>query len=351
MDTQGSREDDKMKLYGQLICAVVLLAISNQGMTAETIIRVHHFLSDSAPLHREFLLRWEQAVEEGTTGRVDIEIYPGMSLGGTPADLYDQAVDGVVDVVLTLPGYTPGRFKQAEVFELPFLMEDPVATSKALWDLVDSDLQDGEFSQTKILASWVHGPGVLHTLNPVTRLKDMQGMKIRAPTRLAGELLKELGAEPVNMPLPSIPQKIVSGEITGTLIPWEVTPSIKLGELVSHHLEIDEKRAMYTAVFILAMNKSTYETLPADARAVIKEVSGKTLSAFAGEVMSGADAYGRDSNANNSIHILQGKEVKRWVLSAQPLYNRWFRYAELSGFDGSSTLAKARELIQLNRLR
>ena len=44
-----------------------------------------------------------------------------MQLGGTPPQLYDQARDGVADIVWTLPGYTPGRFPRIEVFELPFV--------------------------------------------------------------------------------------------------------------------------------------------------------------------------------------------------------------------------------------
>ena len=44
-----------------------------------------------------------------------------MQLGGTPPQLYDQARDGVVDLVWTLPGNTPGRFPISETFELPFV--------------------------------------------------------------------------------------------------------------------------------------------------------------------------------------------------------------------------------------
>lgn len=318
---------------------------------AEVTLRLHHFLPAKAPLHRQFLVEWEQALENAADGRIDVVISPGMSLGGKPGELFDQAAQGAVDIVLTVPGYTPGRFKRSEVFELPFLMEDSVATSKAFWDLIESELQQVEYFDAKILAGWVHGPGVVHTKQPVKQLEDISGMLIRGPTRLATELLRELGAKPVGMPLPSIPDKFRSGEISGTLLPWEVTPSIKLAEIVEHHLELDEKRAMYTATFVMAMNWDSYTSMPLDLKQVLDNFSGKGLSAFAAEVMAGADAYGRLVASDNNLTVLKGPEVQRWIVQAQPLYDRWFAYTRQHGFDGSAMLGKARELIQYNRWR
>jgi len=333
------------------LLVVVLWFASGIASAVDHRIRVHHFLPESAPLHADFLVKWAEAIEKESQGRLAVEIYPRMVLGGKPSDLYDQARDGLVDVVLTLPGYTAGRFLQSEVFELPFLMEDSVATSRALWDFIESDLQEAELSETKVLAGWVHGNGVLHTRQRVANVEDLRGMSVRAPTRLAAEYLRELGANPQRFPLPSIPEKIESGEISGTLLPWEVTPSIKLGQIVKNHLEIDDTRAIYTSVFVLSMNWESYRGLPSDLRLVLQKYSGKKLSAFAGEVMASADAYGKTINASNRITVITGEEADKWILGALPLYDRWFEYAERNGFDGSSTLAKARELIQYNRGR
>ncbi len=318
---------------------------------AEVTLKVHHFLSDKAPLHRQFLAEWEGALEHASGGRINVEIIPAMALGGKPSQLYDQAVSGAVDIVLTVPGYSPERFKRTEVFELPFLMEDSVATSKAFWDLIVSELQTTEYQEAKILAGWVHGPGVVHTRQPVTQLEDISGMAIRGPTRLATELLRELGAEPVAMPLPTIPENLHDGKISGTLLPWEVTPSIKLAEIVDHHLEFDDKRAMYTTTFVMAMNWESYAKIPDDLKPIMDNFSGKGLSTFAAEVMAGADAYGKLVAGDNKLTVLKGQEVQRWIVQAQPLYDRWFAYAEQNGFDGSAMLGKARELIQYNRWR
>ncbi len=339
-----------MKLSTLVVCALSVLWQVSAG-AAEVTLRLHHFLSAKAPLHRQFLAEWEAALEDASNGRIDIELSPAMSLGGKPAELFDQAVRGDADIVLTVPGYTPGRFKRTEVFELPFLMEDSVATSKAFWDLIESELQEVEYQDARILAGWVHGPGVIHTKQPVRQLEDMSGMLIRGPTRLATELLREFGAQPVAMPLPAIPENLRGGQISGTLLPWEVTPSIKLADMVGHHLELDEKRAIYTTAFVMAMNPDSYARMPDDLKRVLDNFSGKGLSAFAAEVMAGADAYGRLVAGDNNVTVLRGPEVQRWIVQAQPLYDRWFAYAGRHGFDGSAILGKARELIQYNRWR
>lgn len=331
------------------LSALTLIGTAAAVQAQDVTIRVHHFMSQKAPLHSKFLVPFSENVAKASDGRIKVEIFDSMSLGGRPGDLYDQAVDGAVEAVLTLPGYTSGRFNQTEVFELPFIMQDSVATSKAFYDLIESDLQDGEFEETKILAGWVHGPGVIHTEEPVTKLEDLAGKELRGPTRLVTDLLGELGATPVGMPLPKIPENLSKGVISGTVIPWEVTPSIKLAELVKNHSELGGDRALYTATFILAMNWDAYEEMPDDLRAILDAETGKSLSAFAGEVMAGADKFGRSKAEGNNIIQLDPAEVDRWIEAAQPVYDRWIERASGEGFDGQAAIAKAKSLIEANQ--
>ena len=104
---------------------------------------------------------WMEKVEKDSGGRIKFEAYPAMQLGGTPVQLYDQARDGVVDVVWTLPGNTAGRFPRIEVFELPFIMNNAEATSKAYWEYIQTQAPD-EFKETQVIALHVHGPGMFH---------------------------------------------------------------------------------------------------------------------------------------------------------------------------------------------
>lgn len=331
------------------LAALTLLGAASVAHAQEVTIRVHHFMSQKAPLHSKFLVPFAESVAEASDGRIKVEIFDSMSLGGKPGDLYDQAVDGAVEAVLTLPGYTSGRFNRSEVFELPFIMQDSVATSKAFWDLVDSELQGGEFEETKVLAAWVHGPGVIHSKDPIEKLEDLAGKEMRGPTRLTTDLLGELGATPVGMPVPKIPENISKGVIAGAVVPWEIVPSIKLHELVSNHTELSGDRALYTATFILAMNWDAYEGMPEDLRAILDEQTGKMLSTKGGEVMAAADAGARNVAKNNTYISLDAVEVARWIEAAKPVEARWIERASDEGFDGEAAIAQANELIKANQ--
>ncbi len=274
-----------------------------------------------------------------------------MSLGGRPPELYDQARDGVADVIMTVTGYTPNRFPKSEVFELPFMMRGSVATSKAFWEMVETELQATEYKDVKMLGAWVHGPGVVHTAGGVHKLEDMKGLKLRGPTRVINLLLGTLGAVPVGMPLPAIPEALSKGVVSGTVIPWEVTPAIKLSELVKHATEFSGDEALYTATIIMAMNRARYDSLPADLKAILDAKSGMALTTLAAEQMLAGDAPGRAIAAKNGteVTVLDAAEVARWKAAAGPVVEQWVGQVAERGVDGKAAIAQANALIDKYR--
>ena len=78
-------------------------------------------------------------------------------------------------------------------------------------------------------------------------MEDLKGLKLRLPTRLAGEALKALGATAIGMPIPQVPESLAQRVIDGCVVPWEVVPAIKLHELVKFHTEIPGSPTLYTA--------------------------------------------------------------------------------------------------------
>lgn len=327
--------------------AAALAALPRGAAAQSTSLRLHQFLPPVATLPSQILKPWGETLSAASDGALTVEHFDAMALGGRPGDLMDQARDGVVDLSMTLVGYTPGRFPRSEVFELPFMMTDPVATALAYWEMIETDLQEAEFADLKILAAWVHGPGVIHTAEPVARLEDMQGRTMRGPTRVINDLLSELGAEPVGMPLPAVPEALSKGVVNGTVIPWEVTPSIRLTELVRNHTEFGGPEALYTANFVLAMNRARYEALPEELRAVLDAETGAKLSGFAAGIMRDADAPARQIavDAGNNIVTLDDAEVARWKEAAQPVVDRWVAEMEAQDIDGRALIDRARALI------
>ena len=335
------------KLMGGTLVAFALAGAAN---AQEVTLRLHQFLPPVATVPAHILKPWGERVTAASDGRIVIEHFDAMALGGRPPDLMDQARDGVVDMSMTVVGYTPGRFPRTEVFELPFMMKDPVGTSLAFWEMVESDFQQNEYKDYKVLGAWVHGPGVIHSKNPVAKLEDMKGMTVRGPTRVINDMLSELGAEPVGLPLPAIPEALSKGVVNGTVIPWEVTPSIRLTELVKNHAEFSGDEALYTATIVLVMNKAKYEALPDDLRAILDAESGAKLSEFAAQVMFDYDKPGRDiaEAAGNTIVTLDEAEVGRWKEAAQPVVARWIEQTDAQGIDAQALIDQAKSLIDTN---
>ena len=325
----------------------VLLGVPGAAFAQDITLRLHQFLPPVAVVPSKILKPWGERLAAASDGRINIQHFDAMSLGGRPPELMDQARDGVVDMSMTVVGYTPGRFPRTEVFELPFMMTNPVATSLAFWEMVETDFQNNEYADFKVLGAWVHGPGVIHSADPITTLEDMKGKTLRGPTRVINDMLSELGGTPVGMPLPAIPESLSKGVINATVIPWEVTPAIRLTELVSNHTEFTGPESLYTATIVLVMNKAKYEALPEDLRAIIDAESGAKLSEFAAQIMWENDAPARAIAvaAGNNIIQLDETEVARWKDAAQPVIQRWVAEMDGKGLDGQALIDQAKSLI------
>ena len=336
------------------IAGAAALSVLGLGATpalaAEVTLRMHQFLPAQANVPKHILDVWADKIEADSDGRIEIQRFPSMQLGGTPPDLINQAIDGVADIVWTLPGYTPGRFPTTEVFELPFMMTNAEATSRAFWQLAESrDLFNTEFKDFKVLGLWVHGPGVIHSSEPITQVSDLNGVKLRAPTRVTNQMFSSLGATAIGMPVPAVPEALSKGVIDATVIPWEVTGALKVPELVKNHTEFGDA-SLYTSTFVFAMNKARYEALPDDLKAVIDQNSGEDFSAFAGKTMQKYDAPPRKQavEMGNNIITLTPDQVQEWRDASQATIDAWVDEMDEKGMDGTGLLKQARALIAEN---
>lgn len=340
------------KRLGAVLAAGAVMALASSAGSdalAQQVVtlRVHQFLPAAAPIPRNFIAPWAKKVEEESKGRIKVELYPSMQLGGTPPQLYDQAKDGVADVIWTLPGYTPGRFPRSEAFELPFISGNAEQNSQAAWEFYQKHLKD-EFKDVHILAVHTHGPGLIHAKgNGVRKLEDMKGLKLRGPSRVVNKLIETLGATPVGMPVPAMPDALQKGVIDGTVVPWEVTTPLRVAELVSTHTQFSGNRSLYVAFFIFAMNKAKYDGLPADLKKVIDDNSGMATSRWAGKVMDEGDVPGLEAakRRNNAIVTLDAAETARWKAAAKTLNDAWIAEMKGKGIDGQTLVNDATAMI------
>jgi len=320
------------------------------GVQAQTItLKVHHFLGPQSIQHTTMMGEWCKNIARDSKDRLKCDIFPAMQLGGTPVQLFDQARDGVVDVAWTLQAYT-AKLQKLEVFELPFMMTNAEATSRAAWDYAEKFAAD-DMKDVKMLAVHVHGPGNIYTKSKaVTSMADLKGLKVRAPTRQVNKMIAMMGATPVAMPVPQVTEALSKGVIDGAVIPYEVAPGLKVQELTNFTAETDRSyNALYTTVFVVPMNKAKYDSLPADLKAVIDKNSGREYSAFLGKTQSGQDAPSKkifEAAANQKISIIPKTELEKWKKATDPLDDAWVKEMTAKGMDGKAMLDGATALIK-----
>ncbi len=334
-----------------LIAAPAVLRVSGARAQAAITLRLHHFLPAVSNVHARVIAPWAKQVEAASQGKLRVQVFPAMQLGGTPPQLFDQARDGVVDIVYTLPGYTPGRFPMTEAFELPFIADRRSAvTSPAAWEFAQAHL-GADTRDVKLLSFWCHDGGVIHATRKMESLADLKGLKLRFPTRLAGEALRAAGAAPIGMPVTQVPESLAQRVLDGAVVPWEVAPSIKLPDLARNHLDVPGNPTLYTATFFMVMNKARFEGLPVEFRQIIDDTTGGTFARAAG---ASSDASSAEVEAavrkggRNTFATLSEAEKVLWVKACEPIHAQWAEQMKARGADGLALIEDVRKRIAKN---
>lgn len=324
------------------------LSLAGHASAAEYIFKLHHLLSAKAPAHTKMLVPWANQVTKNSGGRVKIDIYPSMTLGGKPPQLIRQARDGVVDIVWTVNGYTPGLFPRSEVFELPFIhTNDPAATSRAMYDMFQSDLKP-EYKGVQVMFLHVHAGQAFQMVDKLVRKpSDFKGMKLRIPTRTGAWIIEALGASPVGMPVPQLPQALAKKIVDGALIPWEIIPPLKIQNQTKYQIEGFNKARFGTTTFQVSMNKARWDGLPADIKKAFSDASGPDWWQEVGRIWAANDDGGIKVaiKAGNSHVTLSQAETDAFQKVLEPVVGRWIKEVKGKGIDGTALVAKARKLI------
>jgi TRAP-type transport system periplasmic protein len=244
------------------------------------VLKLQHAFSSISSAHDKFLAPWARQLEAQSGGRIRIDLFPSMQLGGAPAQLFDQARDGVADIVWTMPSTTPGRFPKIEAWELPFVPSSrALVSSRAIDDYGRANLMD-EFREVHPLCFSCSDRGVLHANRPVHIIEDMKDLRLHVQTRFTGDALHAMGAVGVPMPNAQLPLAITQHVVDGCIDPWDTMPALKLNDLLKTHTEFTDS-SLSSTTFALVMNKPSYDRLPRDLKDVIDANSGQAAAGAA----------------------------------------------------------------------
>jgi TRAP-type C4-dicarboxylate transport system substrate-binding protein len=334
-------------------CTMFLAAAACAALAApagaQVTLKLHHFLPPKAPAHTKMLVPWAEDVEKAAGGKVKIEIFPAMALGGKPPELINQVRDGVVDIVWTVNGYTASLFPRSEAFELPFVhTNNATATNLAMREMYLNGAIAEDYKDVKVMFLHVHAGQAIHMVEKEVRSPDdLKGMKMRIPTRTGAWIIEALGAAPVAMPVPALPQALSKKVVDGAFIPWEIIPPLKLQDVTKVQVEGPNRVRFGTTTFQVSMNKGTWAKLPADVQKAFDANNGESRWREVGKVWTDSEDGGiaLAKKAGNTHIQLTEAQLAQFKQKLEPVVQRWIDEVKSAGVDGKALVDQARALI------
>ena len=271
---------------------------------------------------------WGAKVAEATGGEVTVKMFPGGTLGRSPAQQLQLVEDGVGDVAFIVPGYNPGVFPGVTVGELPFTVTSAEAGSKAMWAMFEQGLLDGDFDKFKIIGLFTTSPQAVATKGDIQMPADLAGKNLRASSpNLLVAIEKMEGVAVGGITAPTIAESISRGVIEGSFNEWNAIKSFRIMEAIDHVLEVP----MGTSPLMVVMNKEKYEGLSDEAKAGIDKVSGAAFSEVFGKHFDSQNAAARaEAVAEGRITITEPsqEQLDAWKAAAQPATDAWLAEGE-----------------------
>jgi TRAP-type C4-dicarboxylate transport system substrate-binding protein len=280
------------------------------------------------------LMPWAKEIEQKSGGKLKVAGYPSMQLGGKPPELYRQAVQGIADIVFTLPGYTSSDFPMMSLTELPGTAVSAHDGTTKLWQRFNEFFAE-EYKETKVLMLWnSDNAGFMTRDKPIRKIEDVKGLRLRAPSAAQAAQIEHLGGIGVSMPVTQIYNGIERGTIDGTQIPLSAMLDFKLIEVVKY---LTVNTPLGRSPFLVAMNRKRYEGLPADLRKIIDDTTGLELS------LKGSSDYDAQNKKalelakkERDVYTLSDKEHQEWLAFFAPLAKKEAERVDQLGKKGSA---------------
>ncbi|MDE0521520.1 MAG: TRAP transporter substrate-binding protein [Boseongicola sp.] len=328
-----------MTVIRSILGGLAALAVGAMAHAEE--LKLAHFASIKYHLHVEMFVPLAEKLAEATGGATTIRVYPGGELGPGPAKQYDRVIDGVADIVYSLPGYTASQFKKTLLVEVPGIVKPGVNKTEAIWKNVD--MLDKEFRRVVLLGLWTAGDAMLlmHE-KKIEALSDLDGLKIRVPSKNTGRLVEAWGATAVSMPITQVYQSLDTGVVDGVLVDASVLTSFKLGEVIKH---ITVGMNATNSLFMLIMNRDSWEALDADTQAKLTDLTGAEMSEGGRVTMTSASERALDKwvAEGGEVHTLSADAAAEFNAASDSLAAEVIAELDAEGIDATAWAAALRQ--------
>jgi TRAP-type C4-dicarboxylate transport system substrate-binding protein len=315
-----------------LLSAALLAVLSSVNVAASepVTLKFSHFLGPQSFFQLDVVEPWAKELEAQTNGAVKVEIHDGTSPLGKVTEQAGNVKDGKVDIALGLRGAEGDRFPGSSLIELPFVMPNASLGSQALWRLYKDGTLAHEYADYKVLALFVHNPGLIHTKDKrVLSLADLRGLKLRSPSKTVAAALDHAGAIPVVLQVNDVMPAVKENKIDGVVTNWG-NPLQGFNDYMKFHTDTQ----FYTSAFFIVMNRAKYDGLPANVRAGVDALSGDAWVAKFGPLWDKWDKPVREgANApGHEVIVPDAAAMALWRSGLQPVTDRYIADLAAHGF-------------------
>ena len=341
-------EEIMKKLTIGLGAALSTALLGSMSLAADKVLTV---ASWAAPFHtmNENVFPWMSSqLNNCTGGSLSLKVEYGMA---PPPAMYDTVRDGVADISWIVYGYTPGKFVNTMIAELPGIPGNARQKSVAFQKTHEKFFaKSGEAKGVQVLANYTHGPGMANTVKKVTSYKELEGVKMRVGGGVANAIGTALGIAGVNAPAPKVYEIISGGVADGVMFPFETMHAFKIAELAKYSLSNPD--GMYTTAFAVIMNNDTYNDLSASHKKCIDDMRGVSLSRKIGNYWDQADEVGKASAAeyNHELTIANNDERQYFKAKMGPVIDDVLAKINAVGVDASGALSYFKEEVKVENL-
>ena len=326
-------------LVSSLVAGLLLLA-NPLPLWAAEINLTYAFFAPAGTFPGKQMAHWADELTKRTNGKVAVKTFPAGTLLGA-REMYDGVTKGVADIGLGSPSYDPGRFPLTSGVSLPMGFTNATVASRTLWELT-KEFRPKEYEDFKLIAMFTTEPGFIQTKTAVRNAADLNGMKLRA-AGTGVPVLKALGAAPIGMPMPEVPQSVQTGVINGTMTSREVLQDFKLAESLKFVTDYPTVVVTFAAV----MDRKRWDKLPADVQKVIDQLAAE-MPAWTGQYHDNENvgAAMRWAAKEHKLQVvsLAADERAKWDAKLKPMEEQWVAEMSAKGLPAARYLARLRQL-------
>lgn len=272
---------------------------------------------------------WANKVRERTNGRINIKLYPGVSLiQGDQTREFSALRQGVIDMAVGSTINWSPQVKQLNLFSLPFLFPDYAAVDAVTQgDVGKSIFQTLDKAGVVPLAWGENGyREISNSKHAIKSPADLKGLKIRVVgSPLFLDTFTALGANPTQMSWADAQPAMASGAVDGQENPVSVYMAAKLHTVAQKHITM---WGYMNDPLIFVVNKDIWNSwTPADREAVKQAAidAGKEQIAIARKGMVEADKPLLKDIAANGVTVTQLSPTEReaFVKATRPVFDKW----------------------------